>query len=65
MSKLAKVDLASLKSKVNKLVIGKLETNPVDFKKMSDVADKELLKKMCMMNWFQKLMLFRLLILVI
>ena len=33
-----KVDLASLKSKIDKLDIGKLETSPVDLSKPSDVV---------------------------
>ena len=33
-----KVDLASLKSKIDKLNIGKLETSPVDLSKPSDVV---------------------------
>ena len=32
-----KVDLASLKSEIDKLDISKLKTTPVDFKKSSDV----------------------------
>ena len=40
-SKFAKrVDLASLKSEINKLDIGKLETTPADLKKLSDVVKK-------------------------
>ena len=35
----------SLKSDVNKLDIDKLETVPVHFKKLSDVDDKNILKK--------------------
>ena len=35
-----------------------------DLSKLSDVVKIKLLKKMCMMNWLKKLMLFRLLILV-
>ena len=37
---LKKVYLASLKSEIDKLDIGKLETTPVDLKKLSDVVDK-------------------------
>ena len=45
-SKLSKiVDLASSKSKIDKLDIGKLETTPADFKKLSDSLDKEVVKK--------------------
>ena len=33
-----KVDLARLKSKIDKLDIGKLETTPVDLSKLSDVV---------------------------
>ena len=38
---------------------------PTDLKKLSDVVDNEVIKKMCIMNWLKTLMLFRLLILVI
>ena len=45
-SKIAKkIDLASLKSEIDKLDIGKLETSPVDLKILSDVVDKEVFKK--------------------
>ena len=40
-----KVGLASLKPETDKFDIGKLETNPVDFKKISDIVDKEAVKK--------------------
>ena len=40
------VDLASLKSKIDKLDIGKLETTPVDLSKLSNKTQKmKLLKK--------------------
>ena len=35
----------NLKSKVDKLNVDKLETNPVDLKKLSDVFDKDVVKK--------------------
>ena len=40
-----KVDLASLKLEIDKCDIGKLETTPVDLKRLSDVVDKEVVKK--------------------
>ena len=60
-----KVDLASLKSKIDKLDIGKLETTPVDLSKLSDTVNNEVFKKTDMMNWLKKVTLSRLLILVI
>ena len=43
--KLAKiVDLASSKSKIDKLDIGRLETTSADLKKLSDSVDKEFVK---------------------
>ena len=43
-----------MKSKVNKLDVDKLEPVPVDFIKLSDVAEKEVAKKMYGMNWLKK-----------
>ena len=40
-----KVDLASLKSEIDKLDIGKLETTSVDLSKLSDAVKKEVVKK--------------------
>ena len=59
-----KDDLANLKTEVDKLDIDKLakldadklKTVPINFKKFNDVADKKLLKKMCMMGWLKTLM---------
>ena len=60
-----KVDLANLKSETDKLDIDELKTTPVGLSKLSDVVKMKLLKKLNMMNWFKKLMLLRLLILII
>ena len=43
-------DVASLKSEIDKLDIGKLETTPVDLSKVSDLAKMKLLKRLYMMN---------------
>ena len=40
----------SLKGKVDNLDIGKLETNPFDLSKLSDVVKMKLLKRMSIMN---------------
>ena len=40
-----KVDLAGVKSKVDKLDIGKLETTPVDLSKISYIVRNEVVKK--------------------
>ena len=45
ISKFAKVDLASLKSEIDELDIGKLDTTPVDLSKLSDVVKNEVVKK--------------------
>ena len=45
-SKFAKTfDLASLKSEINKLVIGKLESTPVDLSKLSHIVKNEVIKE--------------------
>ena len=40
-----KIGLTSLKSEIDKLDIGKLETTPVDLSKLSDVVKNEIVKK--------------------
>ena len=45
-----KVDLASLKSEIDKLDIGKLETTPVDLSKPSNEVKNEVVKKLLQMN---------------
>ena len=40
-----KVDLVSLKSEIDKLDIGKLETTPIDLSRLSDVVKNEVVKK--------------------
>ena len=55
-----KAKLASSKSD-----IGELQTALVDLSKLSDVIKKKVVKKLHMMNWLKKLMLFRLMILLI
>ena len=49
-----KTNLASLKTKVDKLDIEKLAPVPVDLSKLSDVVKMMLLKKLFMINWLQK-----------
>ena len=44
------VDFASLKLEIDKLDIGKLETNPVDLSKLSDLVKMKLLKRLYMRN---------------
>ena len=46
-----KVDLASLKSEIDKLDIGKLETTPVDLSKPSNEVKNEVVKKLLQMNF--------------
>ena len=49
-----KINLANLKTEVDKLDIDKLAPVPVDLSKLSDVVKMMLLKKLCMINWLQK-----------
>ena len=59
-----KTDFGSLKSDIDKLDIGKLQTTPTDLSKLSNVVRTMLLKRQHMVNWLKTLVLFRLLILV-
>ena len=49
-----KTNLASLKTKVDKLDIDKLAPVPVDLSKLSDVVKMMLLKRLFIINWLQK-----------
>ena len=49
-----KTNLASLKTDVDKLDIGKLAPVPVDLSKLGDVVKMMLLKKLFMINWLLK-----------
>ena len=49
-----KSDLASLKAEID---VGKLKTAPIDLSKLGNVVRMKLLKKLCMINWFQKLII--------
>ena len=60
-----KVNLTSLKSNIDDLDIDKLRSVPVDLINLGNVVKNILLKRLCVMNWVKKLMLFRLFILVI
>ena len=50
----AKSDLATLKDEVDKIVIDKLKTVPIDLSKLSNVVKNKIVKKLCMINWSQK-----------
>ena len=56
------VHLANLKSVFEKLDIVKLETTPVDLSKLSYVVKSEVVRRLNIMNWLKKLMLFKVLI---
>ena len=58
-----KINLASLKTEVNKLDIDKLAPVPVDLSKLNDVVKNDVVKKMCIINWFQKYIILILVIL--
>ena len=60
-----KVNLTSLKSDIDDLDIDKLRSVPVDLINLGNVVKNILLKRLCVMNWVKKLMLFRLFILII
>ena len=60
-----KVNLTSLKSNIDDLDIDKLRSVPVDLINLGNVVKNVLLKRLCVMNWVKKLMLFRLFMLVI
>ena len=60
-----KVNLTSLKSNIDDLDIDKLRSVPVDLINLGNVVKNILLKRLCVMNWVKKLMLFRLFTLVI
>ena len=54
-----KVDLASLKSEIDKFGIGKLETTSVDLSKLSDAVRNEVVRNTLYDELVKKLMLFR------
>ena len=58
------VELANLRSDVDRLVVDKLETTPIDLSKLSNVV-KSAVKKTVYDELIKKLMLLELLILVI
>ena len=60
---LKKDDLASIKSKLDKLDV--YEPTPADLSKLKDVVKNKLLKRLYIINWFKRLILFKLLILTI
>ena len=49
-----KTNLASLKTKIDKLDIDKLVTLPVDLSKLSDIVKNYVVKKLYMINLLQK-----------
>ena len=48
-----KSNLSKLQAEVDKVDINKLKTVPVDLRKLSNVVDNEVVKKLCMMNQLQ------------
>ena len=49
----AKSDLAILKAELDKIDQNKLKTIPFDLSKLSTIADNDVVKKLCMINWLQ------------
>lgn len=60
-----KNDLANVKSNVDDLYIEKLKIILVDLNRLSNVVKTILLKRLYLINWLKKVMLFRLLMLAI
>ena len=60
-----KTDLASLKSDFDDVDIDQLQIALVEISKLCNVVKMKLWKRMCMMNWLKKLMVFGLMVLVI
>ena len=60
-----KNDLANVKSNVDDLYIEKLKIIRVDLNRLSNVVKTILLKRLYLINWLKKVMLFRLLMLAI
>ena len=55
LSKLAaKSNLASLKAEADKIDVDKLKYVPIYLSKLSNLVKNEVVKKLCMINWFQK-----------
>ena len=52
-----KVELASLKSEIDKIDVDKLETIPTDLNKLNDIVDKNTAKKICLTNYLKNLIL--------
>ena len=50
-------DLVSLKTKVYDLDMDKLKTVSTDLSNLSNLVDKDVVKKLCMINWLLKSML--------
>ena len=51
------LDLASLKAQVDKLDVDKPKIATVELSKLSDVRDNDVVKKLRIINWLEKLML--------
>ena len=54
------LDLASLKAQVDKLDVDKPKTATVELSKLSDVRDNDVVKKLRIIHWLEKLMLLML-----
>ena len=50
-------DLVGLKTKVYDLDMDKLKTVSADLSNLSNLVDKDVVKKLCMINWLLKSML--------
>ena len=50
-------DLVGLKTKVYDLDMDKLKTVSTDLSNLSNLVDKDVVKKLCMVNWLLKSML--------
>ena len=50
----SKIDLTSLKAKVDNLDVDKLNAVPFDLNKLSNLVDSNLVKKVCIITWLPK-----------
>ena len=50
----SKIDLTSLKAKVDNLDVDKLNAVPFDLNKLSNLVDSNVVKKVCIITWLPK-----------
>ena len=50
----SKIDLTSLKAKVDNLDVDKLNAVPFDLNELSNLVDSNVVKKVCIITWLPK-----------